>query len=152
MMTFMAPFCLPVSRSWTANPCSVGVCYFCGLRRMCSGWRNMIWPTDGSVHFLSDGVGRITWHTILGVNNGVTGFDVDDITAKRIVTKLKLGNCLRLALFVLLTFFPLPWVWLHPTSATTTSSVVENRKQAPMQQLSQMTRTLNESSRLQDLN
>jgi len=33
-----------------------------------------------------------------------------------IVKKVKVGNCLRLALFVLLALLPVPWVWLNPKS------------------------------------
>ena len=32
------------------------------------------------------------------------------------LSKIKLGNCVRLAIFVFLVFFPLPWVWINPKS------------------------------------
>lgn len=72
---------------------------------------------DGAVRFIRQGADRDIWARLLTVNDGGSAVDVDDIpSASLTYGRLKLGNCLRLAIFVLLFFLPLPWVWWNPTS------------------------------------
>jgi hypothetical protein len=74
---------------------------------------------DGSVHFVSHGVDRNVWSALLTLDDGGPRADWEAGAYGPAVTsrKLKLGNCVRLAMFVCLVFFPLPWVWINPTSA-----------------------------------
>jgi hypothetical protein len=71
---------------------------------------------DGSVRYVSQGVGRRVWAALLGAEDGDPWGD-EDLTVPEVVhRRLQVTNCVRLTLFVLLTLFPLPWVWLNPTS------------------------------------
>ena len=73
---------------------------------------------DGAVRFLTHGLGRDVWSSLLTVDDGVPDVD-DDVQATTSVTtkRLKVGHCCRFGLFILLVLLPLPWVWLNPTSA-----------------------------------
>ena len=74
---------------------------------------------DGRVRFLRNGIGEKTWSALLRVDDDIV-LDDEVLDGTPVVTRrLKIGNCLRLTLFVVLTLFPLPWVWLNPTSGTT---------------------------------
>ena len=68
---------------------------------------------DGSVTFLSGGISRNSWSQLLVDNDGARPLSLDGleygITAP---SKLKIGNCIRLAVWIAVVLFPLPWVWL----------------------------------------
>jgi len=69
---------------------------------------------DGSVLFLHQGLPRETAVAVLTFD-GSEKLEEDFVPAlKRTEKRLKLGNCYRLAVFVFLTLFPLPWVWISP--------------------------------------
>ncbi len=70
---------------------------------------------DGSTRTFDRGGSQSVWSAMLGVNDGV-GWDPGDLDGPSTnASRLRVANCLRLAMLVLLTFFPLPWVWLNPT-------------------------------------
>jgi hypothetical protein len=71
---------------------------------------------DGSVRYISNGVQPEVWSALLGAEDGVRWKDDDLDVADHIQRRLKVGNCVRLALFVILVLLPLPWVWLNPKS------------------------------------
>ena len=75
---------------------------------------------DGSVLYVSVGVEQWVWAALLGTDDRVPWSDAD-LTAQVVHRRLKTANCVRLTLFVLLALFPLPWVWLNPTSGLGTS-------------------------------
>lgn len=68
--------------------------------------------TDGTVRFLQHGFDSEFWSALLTVDDGRTKFDWharEPASFSR--KKLKIGNCCRFGVFVLLVLFPLPWVW-----------------------------------------
>ncbi len=81
-----------------------------------SGGRNVAFA-DGSVHFLYDGLARNVWSALLTIDDGVSLSETDWSLRTEDRERLKVANCYRLAVFVLLTFFPLPWVWRQPKPA-----------------------------------
>jgi len=83
---------------------------------------------DGGTTFVPHGVGATVWSAMLGKDDGVTWDDNEIDVPPFIVRQLRVGNCLRLALLCGLTLFPLPWVWLNPTSGTTPASNAETEK------------------------
>jgi hypothetical protein len=87
-----------------------------------SGGRNVA-LADGSVMFFAIDLAPGVWSEILSTGDGVV-ID-DDIYNRRTTTgskppapfrHLKVGNCVRLTVFVLICLFPLPWVWWNPHS------------------------------------
>jgi hypothetical protein len=68
---------------------------------------------DGSVRMMIHGSSSELWASLLTINDG-RKIDFDDDSTAQPVRRLKLGNCFRLAIFVLLLLLPLPWVWIHP--------------------------------------
>ncbi len=72
---------------------------------------------DGEVRFAPDGTDQETWRGLLTVNDGIPEADWDGIAARSFgERRLRIGNCCRLGLFLFLVLFPLPWVWVNPTS------------------------------------
>ena len=69
---------------------------------------------DASVRFLHHGLPRETAVALLTYDGGEKLEEEFVPSLKRTEKRLKLGNCYRLAVFVLLTLFPLPWVWISP--------------------------------------
>ena len=84
--------------------------------------------SDGSVRFLGNGISRKTWSAMFGVDDGIVPSDAELDIGGVIHKKLNVGNCLRLAWFVFLAVFPLPWVWLNPRGKSRTSSGVATTK------------------------
>lgn len=76
---------------------------------------------DGSVCFIRHGVDRDTWSNLLRINDGAPlrgGWD--NLRNRRIEVPRsevpRYGNWIRLAVFVLVALFPLPWVWRNRNS------------------------------------
>jgi hypothetical protein len=67
------------------------------------------------VEFVPQGCGRELWAALLTIDdNDPRRMDEALDTMARVNTpRLNLGNCYRLAVFVLLVLLPLPWVWRH---------------------------------------
>ena len=77
--------------------------------------RNMA-MADGSVRSAGNRVGQEVWSALFIVNDG-TVWDDRDLSARFTGGRqVNIGNCIRLGLFIVLALFPLPWVWLNPTS------------------------------------
>ena len=72
---------------------------------------------DGSVRFLHQGLPRKTAVALLTYDGGDKLEEEFVPSLKRTEKRLKVGNCYRLAVFVFLTLFPLPWVWISPRRA-----------------------------------
>ena len=60
-----------------------------------------------------------------GADDGIPWDEEDLEGLPAMVKRLKVGNCLRLAVFVGLMLFPLPWVWINPTSGRIPASAPE---------------------------
>jgi hypothetical protein len=72
---------------------------------------------DVSVRFIPNGDYRDIWSKLLTIDDGGSVHILNTLRSDSFTyRKLKLGNCIRVAIFVLLFFLPLPWVWLNPTS------------------------------------
>ena len=69
---------------------------------------------DTSIRFLHQGLSSEAATALLIVDDGDSLRE--DLSRSGTVSakRLNLGNCYRLAVFVLLTLFPLPWVWISP--------------------------------------
>jgi hypothetical protein len=67
---------------------------------------------------------------MLGKNDGVAWKD-HDLEPTTVVKRLNVGFCLRLAMFCVVVLFPIPWVWLNPTSNIASASITraENKGQ-----------------------
>jgi prepilin-type processing-associated H-X9-DG protein len=74
------------------------------------GGRNVAF-VDGSVALLSDGLQRDFVSSLLTIDDhaGLSSPNSGGKFGER--KRLKVGNCYRLTVFILLTIFPLPWVW-----------------------------------------
>ena len=75
-----------------------------------AGGRNVA-LVDGRVAFFSDGLQRNFAANLLTIDDGAAASPLNlelQLVARK---RLNVGNCYRLAVFVLLTIFPLPWVW-----------------------------------------
>lgn len=75
---------------------------------------------DGSTMQAGSGIDRATWSQLLAINDGASGpewsqaaFRTQSIGDVRLV---RIDKCVELGVFVVLCLFPLPWVWLNPTS------------------------------------
>ena len=69
---------------------------------------------DGSVHFLIYGIEADDARRLLTINDGAP-LDFGDIRGTVLDTRrLRIDNCIRLGVFVLLALWPLPWVWINP--------------------------------------
>lgn len=67
---------------------------------------------DGEVRFAPGGTDQATWRGLLTIDDALPGQDWDRIAATSFrVRRLRIGNCLRLAAFVVLALLPLRWVW-----------------------------------------
>jgi hypothetical protein len=42
-------------------------------------------------------------------------WDLASSTALAETSRLRIGNCIRLTIFIILAALPLPWVWINPT-------------------------------------
>jgi hypothetical protein len=74
---------------------------------------------DGRIRFLGHGIERRVWSALLGAADGIELND-SDLEGRPILNRrLRVGNCERLALFLVLVVFPLPWVWLPRKMRTT---------------------------------
>jgi hypothetical protein len=80
-----------------------------------AGGRQLV-LVDGSVRYVSQGVGRHIWAGLFGVDDGIPWSDEDLNPPEVVHRRLQIGNCVRLSVFVFLALLPLPWVWLNPTS------------------------------------
>lgn len=69
---------------------------------------------DARVHFVYQGVGQDVWSALLTIDDGVKLSDLDLNGPWRGIRRVKVGNWLQLGLFVVLTLWPLPWVWREP--------------------------------------
>jgi hypothetical protein len=72
---------------------------------------------DGSARFFSGGLSRITWTRLLTIGDGVELSDDDWEDLAPLPRTLKIGNCIRLGVWIAVVLFPVPWVWLNPTSS-----------------------------------
>jgi hypothetical protein len=91
--------------------------------------RNVVFG-DGAVRIIPHGISRRTWSAMLGKNDGVAWKD-HDLEPTTVVKRLNVGFCLRLAMFCVVVLFPIPWVWLNPTSNIASASITraENKGQ-----------------------
>lgn len=76
----------------------------------------MVVMVDASTRFVRAGVPSSVWSQMLTVNDGAILPDtlVPTVDAPR---KLRIGNCIRMGMWIALLLLPLPWVWLNPKSA-----------------------------------
>ena len=73
---------------------------------------------DGSVRHASHRLDRSVCEGVLSINSG-DGDPVDDLTSTdhfAEAKRLRVGNCIKLGVFLILTVLPLPWVWLKSVS------------------------------------
>lgn len=77
---------------------------------------------DGLVEFVSHGIDREIWSTLFTVDDGRGRDDYDFQSPFAETEQLKLGNCVRFAVFLILALFPLPWVWITPRKPDSTST------------------------------
>jgi hypothetical protein len=91
---------------------------------------------DGAVRIIPHGISRRTWSAMLGKNDGVAWKD-HDLEPTTVVKRLNVGFCLRLAMFCVVVLFPIPWVWLNPTSNIASASITraENKGQQEVDRL-----------------
>jgi hypothetical protein len=67
---------------------------------------------NGEVRFAPNGTEQTTWRGLVTINDAAPGRDWDWIATNSFqVRTLRIGNCLRLAVFVVLMLLPLRWVW-----------------------------------------
>lgn len=71
---------------------------------------------DGRVQFMLVGVGHNVWSRMLTINDGASWSEQDVEPPIARVRKLKIGNCVRFGVWIVVVLFPLPWVWLNPRS------------------------------------
>jgi hypothetical protein len=72
---------------------------------------------DGSVRFVPLAIPRAIASALLMRDDG-NEFGPNDVESRfRPVSRLRWDNCFRLALFILIALFPLPWVWLRPPAS-----------------------------------
>jgi len=85
---------------------------------------------DGGVRYVGVGLEGQVWLSLLNVDDGgpMAEWDVGGRHFSP-VTRLRIGNCCRFAVFVLLVLFPLPWVWMNPTGEVRGGSEPEKRRE-----------------------
>ena len=67
---------------------------------------------DGSARSMAHGFDSRFWSELLTVDDGRSNSNWDTREPVSVAREaLKIGNCSRFAVFVLLALFPLPWVW-----------------------------------------
>ena len=79
---------------------------------------------DGSVTFLSARMSQNRWAQLLVDNDGAKPASVgsfEDVVPAP--SKLKIGNCIRLGVWIAVVLFPLPWVWLNQKPAEQTTDL-----------------------------
>ena len=69
---------------------------------------------DAHISFLADGIDPQDAEQLLNRHDRqVVG--MDEVHGNPSLTRhVRVDNCIRLAVFVLLAWWPLPWVWIHP--------------------------------------
>ncbi|NLF68416.1 MAG: DUF1559 domain-containing protein [Candidatus Anammoximicrobium sp.] len=72
---------------------------------------------DGRVSYQFYGLPRDVWSALLTIDDGVATSELDWTVGADDWKRPKVGNFYRLAVFVLLTLLPLPWVWRKPKPA-----------------------------------
>ncbi len=78
--------------------------------------RNVVFA-DGHADSIPHGVDRQTWKQLLTIDDGVPAEGWDAVSTTTYGKKnLRIGNCCRFAVFVVLALMPLPWVWRHLTT------------------------------------
>ncbi|MGY8769639.1 MAG: DUF1559 family PulG-like putative transporter [Pirellulales bacterium] len=71
---------------------------------------------DGSTRFSDFGISKQTWAALIGIDDQI-GLTAADLEAKPgTIKRIRIGNWFRLGIFLFLTVFPLPWVWIDPSS------------------------------------
>lgn len=69
---------------------------------------------DASVKYLVEAIDTEDAKRLLTVNDGEP-LDFDEIRGELTVhRRLRVDNCIRLSVFVVLVLWPLPWVWINP--------------------------------------
>ena len=69
---------------------------------------------DGSVRFIPYGIDANDAKLLLA-RNDYELHDLDNLRGDATETRrLRIGNCIRLAVFVLIVLWPTPWVWINP--------------------------------------
>jgi len=74
---------------------------------------------DATISYQFNGLPRHVWSALLTIDDGVATSELDWTVGADDWKRPKVGNFYRLAVFVLLTFLPLPWVWRKPKPAET---------------------------------
>lgn len=72
---------------------------------------------DSRIVLVGSEADRDVWSSILNIADGREWTD-SDLDAACTFRRPKIGNWVRLGLFVLVAIFPLPWVWLNSRSMT----------------------------------
>lgn len=72
---------------------------------------------DGSMRYARQGADRDTWSSLFLIDDGkpATAWELSSAAAGSSRTP-RIGNWVRLAIFLIVSLFPLPWVWLSPNS------------------------------------
>jgi hypothetical protein len=79
--------------------------------------RNMA-MADASIRLVPAGLPSSTARSLLLRDDAGPPLDQKTFSSER---RLRTGNCIRLAIFILIALWPLPWVWIHPRGVTPTS-------------------------------
>ncbi len=74
----------------------------------------LIARADGSVTFVAQGIEATDASRLLDKGDG-SPLAVDEIHGYPYDTRrLRIANCVRFGVFVVLVLYPLPWVWINP--------------------------------------
>ena len=71
---------------------------------------------DESTRFSALRISQNAWAALIGIDDQITLTAADLEEKLGIVKRLRIGNCFRLGIFLVLIVFPLPWVWTNPSS------------------------------------
>lgn len=78
---------------------------------------------DGSVHFLHGSIDRDAATQFLEIEDGQSLDTARLDGIGQIATqRLRIDNCIRLGIFVLIALWPLPWVWINPHGITSNAT------------------------------
>jgi hypothetical protein len=69
---------------------------------------------DGSVHFFYFGLPHNTATKLINVRDGKAKLPESRYDSSTATKRLRIDNCFRLGLFVVIVLWPLPWVWVRP--------------------------------------
>jgi hypothetical protein len=83
---------------------------------------------DGSVRVLSHGMGQEMWEWLFTIDDGKSALLGEGKGEAHDLKRLKRGNCYRLAVFVLVALFPLPWVWIGEHQGPAESTTAEGER------------------------